>query len=196
MTNDRQFAELVSIACHDIKTPLATVYGFARTLEKLPLEDPAPRYLEMVVAASAQIDDLVDQLRLVARIESGKYGPVLAERDSLELAREAAERLEQGRVSVSGSGVPVSIDPEPTIRALSQLARAVARFGGHESVDLEVRGPELVLSPLSRTAEPVVLGEEARARELAAPAAALLIRALGGELVAENEQLLIRLPAA
>ncbi len=194
MTNDRQFAELVSVACHDIKTPLATVYGFARTLEKLPLEDPAPRYLEMVAAASAQIDDLVEQLRLVARIESGQYGPVLAERDSLELAREAAERLEEGRVNVSGSGVPVSIDPEPTIRALSQLARAAARFGGHESVDLEVRGPELVLSPLSRAAEPVVLGEEAR--ELAAPAAALLIRALGGELVAENEQLLIRLPAA
>jgi signal transduction histidine kinase len=194
MTNDRQFAELVSVACHDIKTPLATVYGFARTLEKLPLEDPAPRYLEMVAAASTQIDDLVEQLRLVARIQAGKYEPTLVERDSLELARAAAERLEEGRVNVSGSGVPVSIDPEPTIRALSQLARAAARFGGHESVDLEVRGLELVLSPLSRTAEPVVLGEEAR--ELAAPAAALLIRALGGELVAENEQLLIRLPAA
>jgi signal transduction histidine kinase len=194
MTNDSQFAELVSVACHDIKTPLATVYGFARTLEKLPLEDPAPRYLEMVAAASTQIDDLVEQLRLVARIQAGKYEPTLVERDSLELARAAAERLEEGRVNVSGSGVPVSIDPEPTIRALSQLARAAARFGGHESVDLEVRGLELVLSPLSGTAEPVVLGEEAR--ELAAPAAALLIRALGGELVAENEQLLIRLPAA
>ena len=36
MTNDRRFAELVSVACHDILTPLATVYGFARTLEQLP----------------------------------------------------------------------------------------------------------------------------------------------------------------
>ena len=75
MTNERRFAELVSVACHDILTPLATVYGFARTLEQLPLEAPAPRYVEMIGAASAQIDELVDQLRLVARIESGSSSP-------------------------------------------------------------------------------------------------------------------------
>ena len=194
MTNDRRFAELVSVACHDILTPLATVYGFARTLEQLPLEPPAPRYLEMIGAASAQIDDLVDQLRLVARIEAGKYDPTLVERDSLELARAAAARLEEGRVNVTGRGAPVRVDPEPMARALAQLARAAARFGGHESVSLEVDGRELVLSPLSRSAEPVVLGEEAR--ELAAPAAALLVRALGGELLAREERLVIRLPAA
>lgn len=194
MTNERRFAELVSVACHDILTPLATVYGFARTLEQLPLEAPAPRYVEMIGAASAQIDELVDQLRLVARIESGKYEPVLAERDSLQLAREAAERLEEGRVNVTGTGGPVRVDPEPTVRALSQLARATARFGGHESVDLEARGTELFLSPLSRTAQPVVLGDEPR--ELAAPAAAMLIRALGGGVQARDEALVISLPAS
>jgi signal transduction histidine kinase len=192
MTNDRRLAELVSVACHDILTPLATVYGFARTLEQLPLEAPAPRYVEMIGAASAQIDELVDQLRLVARIESGKYEPVLVDRDSLELAREAAARLEEGRVGVFGEGALVRVDPEPTVRALSQLARAAARFGGYESVELEVRGPGLVLSPLSRAAEPVVLGDDPR--ELAAPAAGILIRALGGSLEASGEALLITLP--
>jgi signal transduction histidine kinase len=193
MTNERHFAELVSVACHDILTPLATVYGFARTLETLPLEDPAPRYLEMIGAASAQIDELVDQLRLVARIESGKYEPTLVERDSLELAHEAAARLEAGRIDVTGQGAPVRVDSDATPRALSQLARATARFGGHESVELEVRGAELVISPLSRAAQPVVLGDEPR--ELAAPAAALLVRALGGELEAREEGLLVRLPS-
>jgi signal transduction histidine kinase len=192
MTNDRPFAELVSVACHDILTPLATVYGFARTLEQLELEEPAPRYVEMIAAASAQIDELVDQLRLAARIESGKYEPVLVERDSLELAQEAAARLEEGRLDVAGRGAPVRVDPEPAARALAQLARAAARFGGHESVAYEVDGPELVLSPLSRAALPVVLGEEAR--ELAAPAGALLLRALGGGLEAREETLVIRLP--
>ncbi len=190
--NDRAFAELVSVACHDILTPLATVYGFARTLEQLPLEAPAPRYVEMIGAASAQIDELVDQLRLAARIEAGTYQPTLVEHDSLELARKAAARLEEGRVEVAGRGAPVRVDPEPAARALAQLSRAAARFGGHESVALEVDGAELVLSPLSRAARPVVLGEEAR--ELAAPAAALLVRALGGELEARDETLVIRLP--
>jgi hypothetical protein len=163
-------------------------------METLPLKDPAPRYLEMIGAASAQIDDLVDQLRLVARIESGKYEPTLVERDSLELAHEAAARLEEGRIDVTGEGAPVRVDSDATARALSQLARATARFGGHESVDLDVRGAELVISPLSRTARPVVLGEEPR--ELAAPAAALLVRALGGELEAREEALVVRLPGA
>ena len=194
MTNDRRFAELVSVACHDILTPLATVYGFARTLEQLPLEAPAPRYVEMIGAASAQIDDLVDQLRLVARIEAGTYDPLLVERDSLELAGEAAGRLEEGRLTVAGRGGAVLVDPEPAARAISQLARAAARFGGHDSVSLEVDGTQLVLSPLSRSARPVVLGEEAR--ELAAPAGALLIVAIGGELEARDDDLLIRLRAS
>jgi hypothetical protein len=55
-----------------------------------------------------------------------------------------------------------------------------------------VRGAELELSPLSQTAEPVVLGE--KLLEFAAPAAGRLIRAGGGELRADRGRLLIRLP--
>jgi signal transduction histidine kinase len=192
VTNDRQYAELVSVACHDILTPLATVYGFARTLERADLEPPSDRYVDMIGAASSQIDELVDQLRLATRIQLGLYRPALVETDSLELARTAADRLEEGRVEVSGEGAAVLVDPEPTARALAQLARAAARFGGYDTVTVDVRGPELVLAPLSRAAEPVVLGEELR--ELPAPTAAILVRALGGELEARDETLRIRLP--
>ena len=31
--NDTSFARLVSLACHDVRTPLATVHGFAKTLD-------------------------------------------------------------------------------------------------------------------------------------------------------------------
>jgi signal transduction histidine kinase len=193
VTNDRQYAELVSVACHDILTPLATVYGFARTLERADLEPPSDRYVDMIGAASSQIDELVDQLRLATRIQLGLYQPALVETNSLGLARTAADRLEEGRVEVSGEGAAVLVDPEPTARALAQLARAAARFGGYDTVTVDVRGPELVLAPLSRAAEPVVLGEELR--ELPAPAAAILVRALGGELEARDETLRIRLPS-
>jgi signal transduction histidine kinase len=192
VTNDRQYAELVSVACHDILTPLATVYGFARTLERADLEPPSDRYVDMSGAASSQIDELVDQLRLATRIHLGLYRPALVDTDSLELARSAANRLEDGRVEVTGEGAVVLVDPEPTARALAQLARAAARFGGHDTVTVDVRGPELVLAPLSRPAEPVVLGEELR--ELPAPAAAMLVRGLGGTLEARDETLSIRLP--
>jgi len=35
VTDDNQFARLVMLACHDLRTPLATVHGFAHTLARL-----------------------------------------------------------------------------------------------------------------------------------------------------------------
>ena len=192
MTKDQEFAKLVRVACHDLMTPLATVTGFAQTLERLELGEPAGRYLEMVNAASDQLRELVEQLRVVAEIEEGRYNPALAEVDSLELARKAAERLDEGRVRVSGRGEPVYLPPEAAERAVAQLARAVSRHGGHDHVDLEVLGSELVISPLSESAAPVVMGD--KPLELGAPASAALIRAVGGSLAAEDGRLTIRLP--
>ena len=111
----------------------------------------------MIGAASAQIDELVDQLRLVARIESGSYEPVLAERDSLELAREAASRLDDDRVEVTGRGAAVLVDPEPTTRALCRLAGRRRASVGIETVALDVDGRA---SPSRRSA----LGPAGRAR--------------------------------
>ena len=105
MADDSEFARLVSLACHDLRTPLATVHGFATTLERGGgLEPPADRYVEMINAASAQIAELIDELSLVARIESGRYDPTLREADTLELAQAAAARLGEDRVRVTGSG--------------------------------------------------------------------------------------------
>ena len=33
-TEETRFARLVSLACHDLRTPLATVVGFAHTLTR------------------------------------------------------------------------------------------------------------------------------------------------------------------
>ena len=34
MTEETTFSKLVGLACHDLRTPLATVYGFARTITR------------------------------------------------------------------------------------------------------------------------------------------------------------------
>jgi signal transduction histidine kinase len=193
MPDDKRFALLVSLACHDLRTPLATVYGFARTLARSDLEPPADRYLEMIEAASQQLGDLLDDLGLVARIEAGRYEPRLATTDSLELARAAAAELDEGRVEVSGSGGPVNVPEDETRRALSQLARAASRHGGFDSVQLSVDGPVLALSPVTRASSPVLLGEEIR--DLGALAATTLVRALGGSVETDDERLLVRLPS-
>jgi signal transduction histidine kinase len=192
VTQDPAFTRLVSIACHDLLTPLSTVKGFAQTLERSELQPPADRYVEMIVLAGEQMRELIEQLRVVAQIEAGRYAPVLVEVDSLDLVRSAAEAFDAERATVSGEGGAVLVEPDAARRALAQLARATARHNGEDSVDVAVRGAELVFSPLSAAAAPVLLGE--RIDELGAPAAAILIRALGGTLAAQDDRLVVCLP--
>lgn len=192
MAEDTRFAQLVALACHDLRNPLATVYGFARVLERTELGEPSDRYVEMIQAASIELGELLDELTLVARIQAGRFEGRREETDSLELARAAATELSEERLVVSGQGATVLVPREETSRALARLGKAAARHGGRDSVTLDVRGAELELAPVSRTAAPVLLGEELR--ELSAAAAVALIEALGGSLTMEGERLLIRLP--
>lgn len=191
MAEDERFARIVSIGAHDLSTPLATVYGFAKTLRKTELDEPAARYIEMIEAASVQLKDLIEELSIVTRIESGRYAPTLVESDSLALARAACEDLEE-RVEVSGEGAAVQVEADATPRALSRLAKAASRHGGIDSVTLVVRGPELEISPLLKNAAGVVTGQELR--ELGAVAAVEHLKAIGVAVTAEDERLLIRFP--
>jgi signal transduction histidine kinase len=192
VTEDNQFARLVMLACHDLRTPLATVHGFAHTLARLgELEEPATRYVEMIGAASQQIGDLVDEVLLGARIEAGRYEPVRKELDTLELARAAADRLGEERVAVDGEGSVLEVDVEATKRAVAALARCALRHGGLEQVRLTVRGAELELAPVTAASAPVVLGEDLR--DLGAAVAVRQLHSQGGSLALDGETLRIRL---
>jgi signal transduction histidine kinase len=191
---DPTFAQLVSLACHDLRTPLATVHGFARSLTRLAdVPPPADRYLEMMALASQQLGELLDELGLVARIEGGRWEPNLQPADTLELARAAADRLDAG-AEVAGEGAPALVDRETAERSLYALARAAVRHGGVEQLSLEVRGLELTLSPLPADAAPIVLGETMK--DFGAAVAVRALRALGGSVEADGEALLVRLPVA
>jgi signal transduction histidine kinase len=191
VSEDSAFARLVSLACHDLRTPLATVHGFATTLVRGGLEPPADRYVEMIDAASAQLAELIDELSLVARIESGRYEPTPREADTLELAQAAAARLGEERVHVAGSGAAVETDAEAVERGLAALFQSALRHGGLERVEVEVDGAELRLSPVTPASAPVVLGDDLR--DLGAAVAVQLVRHLGGSVSVEAETVTIRL---
>jgi signal transduction histidine kinase len=191
---DTSFARLVSLACHDLRTPLATVHGFARTIARTgELQEPQSRYVEMIEAASGQLGELLEELSLAARIEGGRYDPTVREADSLELARSAVDPLERGLVSVDGDGGPVTVDVSAAERALRALARCAVRHGGLDSVELRVDGAEATIAPITPASAPVVLGEELR--DLGAAVAVRAIRALGGSVELDGATLRVRLPA-
>ena len=179
------FASLVSLACHDLRTPLATVHGFAKTLVRHEQLEPekVSRYLGLIDAASGELVGLLDLLSLAARIENGRYEPVLREVDSLALARAADP-------DASGAGAPVQVDAEGVERALAALVRAAARHGGVEP-RVVVEGTAIVLEPVTESAAPVVLGEQQK--DLGAAVAVRLLRALGGDVGYAGDRLTVSL---
>ena len=182
-----RFPRVVSLACHDLRTPLATVYGFARTLTRAAdLDERSARFVEMIEAAAEQMTDLLDQLGVLARIEAGRYEPALAGADTLELAASEDERVE-----TTGEGERIETDPPAVKRALEALAVAAVRHGSVERVTWTVRGRELELAPVADGAAPVVLGDELR--DLGSLVARRVIEALGGSVALDGETLRVRL---
>jgi signal transduction histidine kinase len=180
------FPRLVSLACHDLRTPLATVQGFAKTLLRQDgVDERSARWLELIDAASDELVVLLDELSLVARIDGGRYDPVTREADSLELAGAAVP-------GATGQGATVRVDVEATERALGALARAAARHGGVE-IAARVDGTLVELAPLTPDAAPIVLGEDPK--DFGAAVAVRLLRALGGGVEAAGDRLVVRLPA-
>jgi signal transduction histidine kinase len=185
------FARLVSLAVHDLRTPLATVSGFARTLQRTKLGDPVDKYVELMVSAGAQLADLLDEVGLAARIEGGRWEPNVQQVDSRELADTAAGRV--GAAHVDGTGATVRVDRDAATLALFQLARCTLRHGGLERVELRVDGAVIAVGPVVEGARPILLGEDAR--DLGALIAARIVPALGGLIQLEEERLLVRLPS-
>lgn len=157
----------------------------------MQLEPPTDRYMQIIGEASVQMAELLDELSLVARIEAGRYEPMLREVDTLELARGARERLGEDRVTVSGTGAVVSTDADAVGRGVSALVQSVLRHGGLEQASIVVRGSEIDVAPVTSASAQVVLGEDLR--DLGAAVAVRLVAALGGSVSLEGETLTVRL---
>jgi len=190
---DTSFPRLVSLAAHDLRTPLATIHGFAQTLVRMgDLDDTKQRYMEMIDAASRQLAELLDELGLAARIKGGRYEPNLQPVDTLELARGAAEELGEERVRVGGSSATVQVDVDATKRGVAALVQAALRHGGFDEVDCHAEGAALTIRPVTPASGPVLLGEDLR--DLGAAVAVLLIEELGGSVTMDGDAVVVRLP--
>jgi signal transduction histidine kinase len=187
MTDDADFARLVSLACHDLRTPLATVFGFARTLERGDgLDERSRRFLGMISEASDQMAGMLDELGTAARIEAGRWEPALIEADTLQLAVSGDER-----VVTTGAGETIETEPTAVARALDAFAIAAVRHGPVETVTWTVAGRVLELGPLTDSAAPVVLGEEIR--DLGSLVGRTVIETLGGSLELDGDLLRVTL---
>jgi signal transduction histidine kinase len=192
--NEDTFGRVVSLGVHDLRTPLATVLGFARTLERAQLATPQDQYVAMMVAASEQLAEILDDLGVLARIESSRWEPNVQEVDSLGLARAAAESLDEAKVTVTGNGTAVRADVDSAERALHNLARCAVRHGGLDFLAIEADGPVVAMYPITDGAAPVLMRETLR--DFGSAVAARIVAALGGSIELAGDRLVVRLPPA
>jgi signal transduction histidine kinase len=182
-----RFPRIVSLACHDLRTPLATVFGFARTLGRSgDLDERSARFIGMIEEASEQMTTLLDELGVAARIQGERWEPGLVEADTLELATSGDER-----VSAEGEGARIETEHESVARALEAFAIAAVRHGPVERVAWRVDGRSLALTPVTAAAGPVLLGEELK--DLGSIVGRMVIEALGGSVALDGETLRVEL---
>jgi signal transduction histidine kinase len=181
------FSRLVSLACHDLRTPLATMQGFTKTLlRREDLDEKAGRWLGMIETAGEEMVELIELLSIAARIEGGRHDPVVREADSLELAQAAVP-------AATGVGAVVNVDPAAVERSLAALAEAARRHGGTD-VAVSVDGPRIAIEPVGSAVAPIVLGEELK--DLRAAVGVRALRALGGAVEPDGERVVVTLPSA
>lgn len=183
---------LFALGANDVRTPLATLTGYARTLAREDLEPTAQAYVATIAESAEQIRYVVEALSLAARIAEGRYTPTVEGADSLELAGEAARRFDAGRVRVAGSGTTVRVDRLQVIDAIAAFARATMRHGGLDDVEVSVDGVTLSFSPVAENAVPVLSGDELR--EFGAAVALMVVSSLGGSTAVAGGVLSVRLP--
>ena len=185
--DEETFPLVVSLACHDLRTPLATVFGFARTLNRMEGQDErTTRFLGMIEDAAEQMTELLDGLGAIARIQAGRWEPVLRAVDTVDLAAS-----DDPRVTVDGAGEPVETEVDAVGKALRSLASAAIRFGPVENVTWTVRGRELELGPVTEASAPVLSGGEVR--DLGSLVARAVIERLGGTFAVEGDVVRLRL---
>ena len=177
MDDVERFPRLVSLACHDLRTPLATVYGFARTLTRDEGHDErTARFLGMIETASEQMTVLLDELGLAARIMGGRFEPILQEADTLEFARSGR------RTGRRRSGLRRDRRVRSRCRAVGAAALAVAALR-HGPVEHAPGSSTVVCWRCRRSRRPQRRSSPATSiRDLGALVGRMTLEALGASL--------------
>ncbi|HEY8164669.1 MAG TPA: PAS domain S-box protein [Gemmatimonadaceae bacterium] len=136
-TRDRD--EMLGVVAHDLRNPLNTIFMASQLLLELIPDDQQPkehRQLEIVKRAAGRMDQLIQDLLDVRRIEGGRLtlekramDPRIVVGEAVDLLRPIAQaqslRLE---TDVAPQAAPISVDPPRIQQVLSNLIGNAIKF--------------------------------------------------------------------
>ena len=124
--------DFVATASHDLRTPLTTVLGFARTLRDHPDTlgaDERDSCIDAIVRGATQATRLVDDLLTLSQLQAGVIATYVEAVPVAAVAREAAARSGvEADVDVDDS-VTVAADAHHLERILGNYLTNAARYG-------------------------------------------------------------------
>lgn len=126
-------------ACHELRSPLAVVYGFARMLEGgVELDEASTaKYVGQIVRSAERLDHMLDELSKLGRIAAGRIHPQLEHAPIRAIIDDVtATSTNDGRVSVDpGADVSVRVDSSWLAEALQSTVDGLC-FG--DGIDVRI----------------------------------------------------------
>jgi signal transduction histidine kinase len=184
-------ANLVVDACHDLRTPLAAAFGFARTIERMGgVTGDNAMYLRQVIEATEELEQLIAALSAVAHGERGTLRLRPESVDLGEIALQAAERSGHPLERDVLAGL-IQTDPARAVTALAWLAApfADAPEGGERAWRV-VAADGVTFGPLA------ALDRELYERDLRAYAGRRVLELTDASVTLESDRLSVRFPLA
>jgi PAS domain S-box-containing protein len=141
-------SDFVATASHELRTPMTSISGAARTLLRHGEQLPRQRhqdFLEMIVAESDRLSRIVDQILIASRIEAGKIEVAFERCDATEIARsvvEAAKLRAPPEIEIHLDAPPpqeVDCDPDRLRQILGNILDNAIKYspdGGDVHVEL------------------------------------------------------------
>lgn len=145
--------QMLRIASHDLKNPLARISGFAELLQmQAQLEEQQKRYLSFIVSASEEMLHIIDDILNLERLRSGKV--VHQDINFTQLVREVCashqpdliHKQQQFEVNLPDKLVHVHGDTTQISQAVSNLVGNAIKYtpdGGHIIMRLLEQDSEL-----------------------------------------------------
>lgn len=134
---EQQFAELLSLAVHEFRTPASVVGGYLRMLQRdetTPLTDRQRKWVDETAKAFARMVELVNEMSDIGKFDDGRLTLQQAPLDLFTLVGEVAADTHEGedrdvRLEARGTESGARLDGDtPRLRAaFSALFRAVLR---------------------------------------------------------------------